>query len=512
MNMKLRPVHDILFSLTSGLLLAASFPLLDWSFVAWFALVPLFLVMSKRPFLNGYVAGFSFFAAALYWLNIVMVTYGQLPWALSIIAYLLLVSYLAFYFALPIWLAERFRQRRAISPFITLPVLWVGFEFLRGILLTGFPWTLIGYSQHANLIFIQSADLVGVYGIGALILFANAVFANLIRAAWRLDFSLVSKRALIVFVLFFAVNCGYGVWRLGGDLDRIDSPLRVSLIQGNIEQSVKWDPAYQLSTINRYLSLSKNAVQDGAQLLIWPESATPFYLQDPSPLSQRVRQFVSQSGRHLLTGSPAYEYQPKGVRYLNSSFLLSPEGNLLGRSDKVHLVPFGEYVPLSRFLPFVNKLVTGIGDFSPGSVEPIKMPEGNLGILVCYEGIFPELARQYVKAGSGLLVNVTNDAWFGHSSAPYQHLSMARFRAIENRRWLVRAANTGVSAVIAPSGEIVSSSSLFQPDVVTENISFRSELSIYTLFGDIFPVVSLLLGIFWLALSRKKSNQANIIE
>ena len=324
------------------------------------------------------------------------------------------------------------------------------------------------------------------------------------------DFSLLSKKALTVFILLFVLNLGYGVWRLGQDTDRIDTPVKVGLIQGNIDQALKWNPANQLSTVQSYISLSDRAVHDGARLLIWPESATPFYLQDSSPLSRSVQQFAVKTDRYLLTGSPAYEYGADGVRYLNSSFLLSPDGKFIGRSDKVHLVPFGEYVPLNSLLPFVNKLVVGIGDFSEGSIAPISMPDGKLGVLVCYEGIFPELARQYVKAGSGLLVNVTNDAWFGRSSAPYQHLAMARFRAIENRRWLVRSANTGISALIAPSGTIISSSPVFETAVVVGDVSFRSETTVYTFTGDVLPVVFILLVLFWLFRSRKKSEGSNI--
>jgi apolipoprotein N-acyltransferase len=503
--MTFRSVRDFVVALVSGVLLAVAFPLLEWSFLAWFALVPFLLVMSRRPFVSGYAAGIGFFATALYWLNIVMVTYGRLPLALSILAYLLLVFYLSLYFALPAWLSQRFRNRSALPILLTLPVLWILFEFLRGVVLTGLPWALIGYSQHANLILIQSADLFGVYGIGFLLIFSNCLVASFIRALWRVDISIVPLRALVVFLLLFGANWGYGEWRLDQDIDHVDRPIKVGLIQGNIDQAIKWDSAYQAETIQNYLSLSDKAVQAGAQLLIWPESATPFYLQDPAPLKQEIQQFIVQTGRYLLTGSPAYEYKIDGVRYLNSTFLLSPDGEFSGRSDKVHLVPFGEYVPLSRFLPFVNKLVAGIGDFSPGSITPLDFQGSKLGVLVCYEGIFPDLVREYVKAGSGLLVNVTNDAWFGRSSAPYQHLAMIRFRAIENRRWLVRAANTGVSAIISPSGVMVSESPIFQSDVIVGDISFRTDLSIYTLFGGFLPIPFLLLSLFWLIRSKKKS-------
>lgn len=503
--MKLLPARDLVIAFASGLLLAVSLPLPDFSIVAWFALVPLLLVGSRRPFLSGYVAGFGFFAAALYWLNIVMVTYGRLPLALSVLAYLLLVSYLSLYFAFPLWLTGRFRRRLGLPIYLTLPLLWIVFEFLRGVVLTGFPWALIGYSQHANLSLIQSADLVGVYGIAGLIVFANCLIAHLVRLLWRGDVTPLSWRTVALFLLLFAANWGYGSWRLGQNQGAIEAPTRVGLIQGNIDQALKWNPRYQLATVQNYLSLSEQAVADGADFLIWPESATPFYLQDPSSLSQGVRNLVTKTGRFLLTGSPAYEQDASGTRYLNSVYLLSPEDERLRRSDKVHLVPFGEYVPMSKLLPFVKKMVAGIGDFSPGTIEPIRMNGESLGALICYEAIFPELSRDYVKAGSGLLVNVTNDAWFGESSAPYQHLSMTRFRAIENRRWLVRSANTGISAIIAPSGRIVSSSGLFQKEVVVGDIAFRSDLTLYTLYGDLLPLGSLLLCLFWLVRSRKKS-------
>jgi apolipoprotein N-acyltransferase len=507
--MTVRSARDLGFALFSGVLLAMAFPLLDWSFLAWGALVPLLLVMSRRPFLSGYVAGVGFFSVALYWLNIVMVTYGRLPMVVSILVYLILIGYLALYFAVPLWLAERFRYRLSVPITLSLPVLWILFEFFRGFLLTGFPWNLIGYSQQNYLPLIQSADLLGVYGIGFLLLLSNCLLACLIRAVWQTDISLVPTRAVTVFVLLFVANWGYGEWRLDQEFNRDETTFKVGLMQGNIDQAVKWDSEYQVSTVQTYLSLSEQAIRAGAELLVWPESATPFYLQDPSSLGQQVQQFTAQNRRYLLTGSPAYEFFPEETRYFNSVFLLSPEGDFLGRSDKVHLVPFGEYVPLSRFLPFVKKLVVGIGDFSPGVIKPLRMNGHSMGVLVCYEGIFPELARQYVEMGSGLLVNVTNDAWFGRSSAPYQHLAMTRFRAIENRRWFVRAANTGISAIISPTGKIVSSLSIFESGIVTGDVSFRTELSVYTRWGGLLPVPFLLLSLFWLFRSQFRKFPAS---
>jgi apolipoprotein N-acyltransferase len=211
-----------------------------------------------------------------------------------------------------------------------------------------------------------------------------------------------------------------------------------------------------------------------------------------------------ETGASLLFGSPAYHRDPGGLRYLNSAFLLSPDAQLLGRSDKIHLVPFGEYVPLGSFLPFVNKLVTGIGDYSPGEINPLPIQGHQLGVLICYEVIFPELAREYVRQGSDLLVNITNDAWFGDSSAPWQHLAMARFRAIENRVWLARAANTGISAFISPSGRVVEQTSLFDTGFLVGKVGLGARPGLYSRMGDLVPGSFLVIGLLWLIKTRRR--------
>jgi apolipoprotein N-acyltransferase len=179
---------------------------------------------------------------------------------------------------------------------------------------------------------------------------------------------------------------------------------------------------------------------------------------------------------------------------MNSAFLLSPDGKIAGKYDKVHLVPYGEYVPLRKFFPFINKLVAGIGDFRKGEGNnPIKFGNHALGILICYEGIFPELSREYKEKGANLLVNITNDAWFGRTSAPYQHLSMTVFRAVENRTFLVRSANTGISAIISPSGKIIKKTGLFERTVLRGSVKLLDRKTIYALYGDIFVYICLIL-------------------
>ena len=311
----------------------------------------------------------------------------------------------------------------------------------------------------------------------------------------RKPLSVMVRGVLLVSVSHF----GYGAWREAQPLDKRAEQLQVTLVQGNIEQSVKWDPAYRQATVDKYLQLSSAKSSVPPELIIWPEAATPFYLQDLTKFSAQVRELPQQVGSFLLTGSPAYQQvAADDYRYFNSAFLFSPQGKELGRSDKVHLVPFGEYVPFGSLLTFVNKLVAGVGDFSPGTVEPLPLNGHSLGVLICYEAIFPGLARDYVRQGSDLLINITNDAWFGRSSAPYQHLAMTRFRSIENRIWMARAANTGFSALIAPSGRVVESGPLFEPVTLSGQVGLGSEPTFYTRFGDVFAYACLLISVGFL--------------
>ncbi|WP_432820994.1 apolipoprotein N-acyltransferase [Trichloromonas sp.] len=493
------------WALLSGILLALAFPRVNQAWLAWVALVPLLQVMTVRPFHSGFVAGLGFFGLVLYWLNIVMTTYGGLHPVFSLAAYLILSAYLALFFGAATWACCRLHEKLVLSPLLTLPILWVALEFLRSFLFTGFPWATLGYSQQACLPLIQSADLFGVYGISFLLILGNVLLARLWEACRRRQFHARHWVGPVFGLLLIAGNYGYGVWRLGLPPVESGKKLSVALIQGNIDQSVKWDPAYQQSTVDIYRDLSLAASAEGhTDLIIWPESATPFYFQEPGTLHDDVVAVGRSAGSTLLFGSPAFELENRRYRYLNSAFLLDPRGETLGRSDKVHLVPFGEYVPLGRFLPFVNKLVVGIGDFSPGTVNPLPMNGERVGVLVCFEGIFPELARDYVRQGTDLLVNITNDAWFGRSSAPFQHLAMIRFRAVENRIWLARAANTGISAFIDPAGRITAQTSIFTAGFLRGEVTTGARPTLYNRIGDLLPVLFLFLSLFWLARTRRR--------
>ena len=260
--------------------------------------------------------------------------------------------------------------------------------------------------------------------------------------------------------------------------------------------------------MQRLYRLSTTKLQKPADLIIWPESATPFFFQSEPAYQSHVVSTVQRSGSRLLFGSPAFEQSGSGLRYFNSAFLLDPDGSVAGRYDKLHLVPWGEYVPLQRLFPFINRLVSGIGDFSSGTGIKL-LPAGDtvLAPLICYEIIFPDLTRQFVKMGGHCIVNITNDAWFGHTSAAYQLLSMAVLRAVENKRFLVRAANTGISAAIAPTGEIVAQTELFTEAALPASIIALDQLTLYCRIGDVFAGLCLLATAALLLVARRSRTR-----
>jgi len=501
--------RDYLLALLSGVLLALSFPKADISILAWFAFVPLLLAIAKkRPaiaFRLGFVCGLSAYGGILYWLNIVMTLYGKLPLFLSFFLFLLLSSYLALFIGLVAMLVRK-GEISGITPLISFPILWVGFEYLRSFLLTGFPWASLGYSQYCILPIIQISDITGVYGLSFLIVLANVVLLRVIKGAVMKGHSVYPAKSAALLLSLLILTLGYGFMRLN-NVEK-GAPLKVALIQGNIPQDVKWDPAFQESTIAVYERITREASIGGIDLVVWPESAIPFYFQDDPKYASRIKRVAIGVKSFLVTGSPAYDNEGTSIKYRNSAYLLSPTGEVMGRTDKIHLVPFGEYVPLARLLPFVHKLVVGIGDFSPGkSTVPLYIDKGKIGVLVCFEGIFPELSRGYVRAGSRLLVNITNDAWYGRSSAPYQHLSMTVFRAVENRVPFVRAANTGITAIIDSRGHIHGMTQLFKETYLTGEVRMGETETIYTRYGDIFAGLCLAMSAVIAVLAFRKHGR-----
>lgn len=263
------------------------------------------------------------------------------------------------------------------------------------------------------------------------------------------------------------------------------------VIQGNIDQSIKWDSKFQAQALETYLKRTRTTFDFESDLIVWPETAAPFFFQDNAELSPKVISVAKESESGLVFGSPAYQKIDGTINYYNRAYLISSGVRQLQYYDKVHLVPFGEYVPLKKFLWFVNRLVPAAGDFVAGDeVKPMKHGDLSLGVLICFEAIFPELARAHAEKGAHVLINLTNDAWFGKTSAPYQHLAMAVFRAVENRMPMIRAANTGFSAFIGHQGKIIKHSNLFCEETVMTTLQIpRSPLTFYARYGDLFPML-----------------------
>jgi apolipoprotein N-acyltransferase len=356
---------------------------------------------------------------------------------------------------------------------------------------------------------IQISDLFGVYGVSFCIVLSNAV-AFLISICLT-DKNWQGKRvqtklaagAMAAFVVILGAVLVYGKWRINNihELAVMSPSSTVTIVQGNIDQAIKWDPAFQKSSTMKYIHLSSLSKDLHPDLVVWPETATPFYFMHDIELSELVLSGIHEIGTDFLIGSPAFTRKNNKIEYYNSAFLVDAVGNVIGRYDKTHLVPFGEYVPMKKWLPFVSKMVEAVGDFDTGvKGQTIKWQKSSIGILICYEIIFPALSKAMVQNHASLLVNLTNDAWYGRSSAPYQHFSMAVFRAVENRRSLIRAANTGISGFIEPSGRVIETTQIFKDAVITQKVPILEVETLYTRFGDVFAMACLGLSVFFVLL------------
>lgn len=492
---------NIFCAIVSGVLLVLSFPKYGSGFIAWFALIPLLYALHRtasirQALLLGFITGIIGYIGIIYWIIYVVVNYGYLPVYLGITLMLLLACYLSVYPA--IFAAGIAYFRNKIPLHLTSPVLWVCLEYCKSQLFTGFPWENLGYSQYLNLYVIQIADISGVYGLSFLIVLVNAALFEIIAKRSKREFIMASAVSLILISVYT-----YGIYRVNSIDKILQNPatpsMEVALIQGNIDQAMKWNENYQKETINIYEDVSlKNAPASGG-LIVWPETAAPFNFQDDSALSRQIRNLAVKTKSNLVFGTISYLRSSHSVDFYNSAYLLSSAGEVKGRYDKVHLVPYGEYVPLRNVFPFVKKLTAGIGDFSTGDgYYPLSASEQKIGVLICYEGILPFAARMYKNESAEVLVNITNDAWFGSTSAPYQHLSMTIFRAVETRLYLVRAANTGISAIVDPKGQIVAKTGIFQKDAINGHVKLLKVPTFYAQYGDLLAGICFMLCIMFL--------------
>lgn len=497
-------------ALLSGFLLFLSFPQIGAFPLAWIALAPLLVSLYDKEKMTAFRAGLAFglvyFFGTTYWIYHSINTYGSVPLIPSLLIVLLLCGYLSLYPALFALFYSLIIRRSSFPAVFVAPVLWTTLEFIRSYALTGFPWSSLGYSQYPLLPMIQIADITGIYGVSFLLVAFNGAIADVFvlrrrRAERPLSSPLPTLGGFLALAVVLTVTLTYGFYRLYQK--REGSAIRVAVIQGNIEQDKKWDPAYQREVTGVYERLSTVSGAQNPHLIVWPETAVPFFFGRDSALTDSLITFQRTLNSYLLFGSvlPKYASEETTVKgssssvigYSNSAVLLDRDGNVTYTYDKIHIVPFGEYVPLRRLLFFVDKLVYGIGDYIPGSsyIKAVT-PFGSFGTLICYEIIFPGLVRKFYAHGGDFMVTITNDAWFGKTSGPYQHFSMAVFRAIENRKPVIRAANSGISGFIDSSGRIIGRTELFERTTLVREIESDGTVTIFAKYGDIFSYLCII--------------------
>lgn len=537
----MRPWHELMIqqsisnrlawglSLFSGLLLYAAFPSLGWWPLGWVALAPLIVAAAgKGPWsaaVLGLAAGGLFNALAMPWLITVMKTFGGLNLVASLLLYLLLVLYLSLYtsvFALTVSLL--FRQ---VGPngVLLAPLVWAGLELLRGLLITGFPWNLLAYSQAAVPAAIQPASIVGAYGLSMILAFSSALLA---RGALGTG---AGGRTRVPAWVWPVSGLVLSLLVLGGGQARISllqargsgapqaDRLEAALIQCNVAQEMKMTSGQRVAIAEILYGMTREACAGGPlDLVVWPESSIPFlrFRNEPA-FRDQIEALARETGTPILFGtvdSPAgldEVYSPGGRgrgEYTNTVMLVDRGGQPVWKYDKIHLVPFGEYVPAKKLLFFAGKLVAQVADFTPGESYAITR-FGNVdgGCLVCYEIIFPGLARGFVRQGADVLITITNDAWFGDSSAPRQHFSAAVLRAVENGRPVLRCANTGISGVIDPLGRVLARTGLNQRTIVPVSLTVTPLDTFYSRHGDLTAWGCLVLWAVGLAVCLVRSRR-----
>jgi apolipoprotein N-acyltransferase len=482
----MRRAVPLLAALGSGAAMALSLPLVvpglslrqidpagHLEVVAWVALVPLLLAAGRAPsgraaFGLGFAGGLAYFFAAISWVSHAMTAFGGLPLGVSLLALTLLVAFMAFHWGLAAAATQALRQRLGWPLWLAAPPAWTAAELLRNYLFTGFPWGNLGYTQARTLPVAQLAALLGVYGIAFLVVLVDAVLAEALAA--RLEGRPAPGRPLAGVAALLLIVVAGGDWRLSALREEMATApkLTVGLVQPNLDQDQKNHARdHQAYVLGRLLPLTLQADAAGADLVAWPEAAFPAYVRPGIATFEDGRGLLPRlQHAHLLLGAATLDVRPGAggqatYRVENTTFLVGQDLKVLGRYVKHHLVPFGEYIPLADWLPFLRQVVPGLAPASPGGALGLLEfpgPDGRpvkVGSMICFDAIFPEIGRGFARQDPDLLVNPTNDAWYGYSSGPYQFLTIVQLRAIETGRAIARPAYAGVSALILPTGELL---------------------------------------------------------
>jgi apolipoprotein N-acyltransferase len=497
----------------SGILLALSFPKYGHPAIAWIALTPLLIALSQRLSLSrafglGLLTGTIYLWGTLYWLSTVMTRYGGINLAGAVLINAVFVAYLALYPALFAVVVRRLMMAFGSAALIAAPLVWTATELGRMYVFTGFPWVLLGYSQARVLPIAQAASVVGVFGVSAIVAAVGAALAGVVIA-----------RALRPAALVVAGVLSIAVWgnvrANHAELTREGQPVHVGVIQPNVLEEERETPGRAPEILGRDLSLTRDALAKNVSLVVWPESGlSPYTIDDYPDVAQAIRQTAQRARVSILVGSDQYQWKVDGTRReaeksFNAAFMIGADGSTDAVYRKMHLVPWGEYVPLKNWLTFVGPLVQAIGrGFDAGDTITL-LPFGNHAIstAICYEIIYPDFVRQFVLRGSELLTTITNDSWFGATSAPYQHFEQASMRAIEEGRYLVRSANTGVSGIVDPYGHVIARTDIFHPAVLVGEVRLLRATTIYTRIGDVFAYASVIVTAALLLFARRQRVQ-----
>jgi len=440
----------------------------------------MFALDGKKPlaaFGLGYFLGVLFFAGTVYWL--IHVTFAGV---------IVLILYMGVYFALFGLGYSLMSRLPRIEKLFVLPSIWIAVEFIRSRMFTGFDWASLGYSQYKNLFAIQIADITGVFGVSFLVVMVNFIIKEAIDAFLKKEIKKIIISAFVVTTITTIV-LGYGLLRLNEELSFFEDQKKIAIVQGNIRQEDKWNPYFSLGIVNKYLGLTEDAAKESPDMVIWPETSFPRYLWEDPELFEEVKSAIARIGVPVVLGAVRKDYK----NYYNSAFLISDKGQEVKIYDKLHLVIFGEYIPWRGILPFLEDIVP-IADFTPGEEYTLfPVDENNsLGILICFEDTIARISRGFVNNGAQLLVNITNDAWFKDTIEPFLHQQGSVFRAVENRKTVIRAANTGVSCFINSYGRIYSTvqsptgKSTYIDGYSVAKAGFNDKITFYTKFGDVF--------------------------
>lgn len=481
------PAMLLILPVLTGFMLALAFPSIGLSYAAWVAYIPLiayvyYVKTSARAFLGGFIAAAIALFALLIWIPEVLGRYGGLSSAMAWLAFGLMVAVLACYPAAACALTRHITRRGGSNYFLIFPAVWIVFEYALSFSpFGGLPWILAGYSQADHLSVIQIADITGIFGVSFIILWAGT------SMVWMAANGRHKRKAFwppLIAVLMIAACLFYGRISLNrwGD---VSTPFHAAMLQGNLSFE---DPELVLDEKFRegYVRMADTLEPGQTDLLVLPESPAPASFKYEDSYRRIFEELARRYPLGLIFNNIRESESTGGIRYFNSAYFLDGKGNLSGVYDKIHLVPFGEYIPLAKLFSFVETITKDVSSFSPGNeIRVMNLGDHTANALICFEAAFPKLARRFVQKGSGLIVNLTNDGWYGDSAAPYQHLAIARLRAVENRRFLLRSTNSGISAIIEPTGKIQTSTALLQEAVGTGRFAFIETMTLYTRYGDV---------------------------